>query len=76
MTKPEITEALTLLAERSASALPNGCSPSGLPMFHTMQAVNGRRVAVYVIDARPAVFELDWSTEPLTLAEAAERLAA
>lgn len=69
---------LTNLAERTVSSLPTGCNGAGEPSRRMAKVINGHHVRVWAfgfgIDDR-VVFEVDGSTKPLNLAEAAEAVA-
>ena len=71
------TATLTELAERTANQLPGGCNGAGEPSRRAAKIVNGHRVTVWVFGygQTRTIFEVDNSTQPLNLEEAAEAVA-
>lgn len=77
MLTAEILHRLEGLKADASQMLPSGCTGSGEPLRRRVAIVNGHRVTVLGIGhGEPRiVFEVDHSTEPLTLAQAAEAVA-
>ena len=70
------TTALTALAAKAADALPK-CNACGEPVLTWTKVINGHKVQARISGwAELLTFEVDGSTEPLSLTEAAERVAA
>ena len=71
------TTELQNLVARISQMLPSGCNGSGEPSRRICKIVNGHRVMVwgFGFDADRIVFEVDGSTEPLSLRAAAELVA-
>lgn len=69
---------LARLAEQTIAGLPSAHTAAGEPLRKRSRIVNGHKVTAWIAgwdDSRPVVFEVDHSTEPLGLAEAASRVA-
>ncbi len=77
MNNTDLHTELTALANRAADSLPkhNAC---GDPLRTWTKVVNGHRVHVRITgwDEATPVFEIDGSTQPLTIAEAEAQVAA
>lgn len=72
------TAALEALTARCAASLPANHNGAGEPVRRDCRIVNGHRVTVRLTgwgDVTPS-YEVDWSTEPLTFAEAVSRVEA
>lgn len=72
------TAALEALAARLADALPSNHNGAGEPICRAVKILDGKRVVAKLVGwDRRLVFEVSTTgTKPLTLAEAAEELAA
>jgi hypothetical protein len=78
MSATDLPTILSTLADEAAAMLPSGHTGSGDPLRRRVKIVNGHRVQAIAIGWGEMVrfFEVDHSTEALTLAEATARVAA
>lgn len=79
MTSTEsIAANLSALADRAIAALPSGHTGAGHPLRKDSRIVNGHHVQVLVIGwgKQTPIFEIDKSTEALSLGQAVARVAA
>lgn len=68
------TQALTTLAAQAETMFPTP-SPSGTPWQKALKVVNGHRVEAHSLDfGRQTWFEVDRSTEQLTLTQAVAKV--
>lgn len=77
-TSTALHSTLTTLGEQATAALPSGHTGAGDPLRRRTKIVNGHRVQALVIGwgEETPVYEVDHSTEPLTIEEAVRRVAA
>ena len=75
MEATDITTTLEAMAKGATEALPN-YTGSGDPIQRAVKTINGHMVHAVIIARKDAHYEVDHSTEVLTLAQAAARVEA